>query len=62
MRGTCLRFDSGHFVDGSYLSDDEGNDDDIKPVWPTWAVGALFRGARRYHINRVCFHIITPRL
>jgi hypothetical protein len=24
-----------------------------KPVWPTWAVGALFRGARRIHINRV---------
>jgi hypothetical protein len=21
--------------------------DDNKPVWPTWAVGALFRGARR---------------
>jgi hypothetical protein len=29
-------------------------DDDTKPVWPTWAVGALFRGARcRIHINRV---------
>jgi hypothetical protein len=28
-----------------------GNDDDAdfddKPVWATWAVGALFRGARR---------------
>jgi hypothetical protein len=21
-------------------------DDDNKPVWPTWAVGALFRGSR----------------
>jgi hypothetical protein len=22
--------------------------------WPTWAVGALFRGVRRIHINHVC--------
>jgi hypothetical protein len=27
------------------------------PVKPTWAVGALFRGARCIHIIRVCFHI-----
>ena len=31
--------------------------DDNKAVWPSWAVGALFRGARRLHINRVCFYI-----
>jgi hypothetical protein len=29
------------------------DDADNKPVWPTWAVGALFRGARCIHINRV---------
>jgi hypothetical protein len=23
--------------------------DDNKPVWPTWAVGALFRSVRRIH-------------
>jgi hypothetical protein len=29
-------------------------DDDVnKPVWPTWAVGDLFRSARRIHINHV---------
>jgi hypothetical protein len=38
------------------------DDDDDKPVWPTWAVGALFRGARRIHINRECFHITPPSL
>ena len=29
------------------------------PVWPTWAVGALFRGATRcvHHINHVKVHI-----
>ncbi len=32
--------------------DSDDDDDDNKPVWPTWAVGALFRGARRIHINR----------
>jgi hypothetical protein len=26
------------------------DDNDDKPVWPTWAVGALFRGVRRIHI------------
>jgi hypothetical protein len=25
-------------------------------LWPAWAVGALFMGARRIHTNRVCFH------
>jgi hypothetical protein len=39
---------------------DEKDDDDNKPVWPTWAVGALFRGARCVHISRVCFHISIP--
>ena len=28
----------------SFKTDDNADDD--KPVWPTWAVGALFRGAR----------------
>ena len=34
---------------------DDDDDDDNKLIWPTWAVGALFRGARRIHFNRVCF-------
>ena len=34
-------------------------DESNKAVWSTWAVSALFRGVRRVHINRVCFHI-TP--
>ena len=39
------------------------NDGDNKPVWPTWAVGALLRGARRIiHINCVCFHIPSSSL
>jgi len=33
---------------------------------PSWAVGALFRGARCIHINRICeivfFHIISLSL
>jgi hypothetical protein len=37
--------------------DNDDGDDDNKLVWSPWAVGALFRGARRIHINRVCFHI-----
>jgi len=28
-----------------------------EPVWPTWAIGALFRIARCIHISHVCFHI-----
>jgi hypothetical protein len=36
---------------------DDDDDDDNEPVWPTWAVGALFRGVRCIHINHVCFHI-----
>jgi hypothetical protein len=39
--------------------DDDDDDNDYKPVWPTWAVGALFSGARRIHINRACF-LTTP--
>jgi hypothetical protein len=45
----------------------QGTDDDVdadadaaadnKPVWPTWAVGALFRVARCTHINYAYFHI-----
>jgi hypothetical protein len=29
------------------------DDDDDKPVWPNWDVGALFRGTRCIHINGV---------
>jgi hypothetical protein len=39
--------------------DDDDHDDD-KPAWPTSAVGALVRGARRIHMYRVSFH--TPPL
>jgi hypothetical protein len=35
------------------------DDDDNKPVWPTWAVGGLFRSVRRIYINHAClFNII----
>jgi hypothetical protein len=27
--------------------------DEDEPVWPTWAVGTLFRGARCIHIDHV---------
>jgi hypothetical protein len=30
------------------------HDHDNKPVWPTWAVGALLRSVRCIHINHVC--------
>ena len=44
---------------------DDDDDNKNKPVWPTWAVGALFRSVRRIHINHVCenvcFHIPTMR-
>jgi hypothetical protein len=40
---------------------DDDNDDN-KLIRPTWAVGALFRGARRIHINLVCIHITFPSL
>jgi hypothetical protein len=37
----------------------DGDDDDEykKLVWPTWPVGALFRGAKCIQINRIWFHI-----
>jgi hypothetical protein len=43
-----------------YGGEDDDDNDDNTPVSPTWAVGALFRGARRIHINRICFHIASP--
>jgi hypothetical protein len=36
--------------------------DDNESLWPTWAVGALFRGARRIDISCVYFHITRPSL
>jgi hypothetical protein len=46
---------------GNLRRDSDGDDDDDnKPVWPTWAVGTLFRGARPIRINHVGFHI-PPR-
>jgi hypothetical protein len=38
----------------------DGDDEENKPVWLTWAVGALFWGARRIHINRACFGVTPP--
>ena len=35
--------------------DDADDDDDNDPVWPTWVVGALFRGMRRIHIRQCVF-------
>jgi hypothetical protein len=35
------------------------DEDDNKPIWPTWAVGAFFRGVRRIHIYRVYFQITS---
>ena len=29
------------------------------PFWPTWAVGALFRGARRIHMDHVCENLVN---
>ena len=37
-----------------WYAGDVDDDNDDKPVWPTWAVGALLRGARRVHISRMC--------
>ena len=45
------------FLRGVIGPEDDEDDNDTKPVWPTWVVGALFRGAKRIHINRICFHI-----
>jgi len=42
-----------------HRSDD---DDDKKPDWPAWAVGARFRGARCFQIIRIYFHITSPTL
>jgi hypothetical protein len=33
------------------LQHQTADDDDIKPVWPTWAVGALFRIVRRIQLK-----------
>jgi hypothetical protein len=40
--------------------DDDDDDNDNKSVWPTWAVGALFRGVRRVLINHVSYRY-NPR-
>jgi hypothetical protein len=36
------------------------DDGDRKPVWPTWAMGALFKEAIHIHVYRVCFHRNPP--
>ena len=38
-------------------NDDDDEDDNNEPVWPTWAVGALFRSVRCTHIYHVCVHV-----
>jgi len=35
-------------------------DDNNKLLWPTWAVGALFRSVRCIHINQVCISLVEP--
>ena len=40
-----------YYYDDDDDDDDDDDYDDDKPVWPTWAVGALFRGVRRVHIK-----------
>jgi hypothetical protein len=38
-------------------NDDDDDDEDSAPVWPTWTVGALFRGVRRIsHQSRMFSH------
>jgi hypothetical protein len=32
------------------------DNNDNKTFWPTWAVGAFFRGVRCIHVNHVRFH------
>jgi hypothetical protein len=51
-------------TDGYDDDDDDHHhhNDHNKPVWPSWAVGAPFRGARRIHINHICIHINANRL
>jgi hypothetical protein len=39
---------------------DDGDYDN--PVWPTWAVGALYWGAAHIHIDEVCFHKARVRV
>jgi len=34
----------------------------ISSLGPRWAVGALFRGVRRIHINLVCFNTIQLKV
>jgi hypothetical protein len=33
----------------------------MKSVWPTWVVGALFKGARCIHINHITFPSLRAR-
>jgi hypothetical protein len=39
------------------LDDDDDDDNEDEIVWPTRAVGALFRGASRSHVN--CVRVFT---
>jgi hypothetical protein len=53
---TYFLWDQGWRTFSPIVSDD---DEENKPVWPTWAVGALFWGLRRIHINHVINHILN---
>ena len=46
MRISGLRFGFKVWVEGL-------DADDIKPVWPAWAVGALFRGRSSTHVYQL---------
>jgi hypothetical protein len=43
--GSVYYMDMYEKCDDDDDDNDDDDDDDIKPLWPTWAVGALFRGA-----------------
>jgi hypothetical protein len=45
-----IHLKGSEWLEKGELKDDD--DDNKKPIWPTWAVGALFRGARSIHIKR----------
>jgi hypothetical protein len=52
VRKNGLIHTSDHLQDDNYEN---------ASVWPTWNVGALFKGARCIHIDRAYFHINTSQ-